>query len=278
MTLLQAIVLAVIQGLTEFLPISSMAHLVLLPWLFAWEDPGLTYDIALHAGTLLALLVYFARTWLAMLLAVVSGQATGLEALGDVKQPRRLLALVALATIPAALAGYWLESYAETLFRAPRLVAAALLLVTLVMWLADQLPGLVKNLNNIEFGDAVTVGVAQAVAIVPGTSRAGITIAAGMFRGLDRATAARFSFLLATPIIAGASMQKAAEISLQGLPAQVPVVELAVGFVVSALVGLAAIHFLLRFLQRHTLKIFVAYRTVLAIIIIFVELRRAQLL
>ena len=276
MTLLQAIVLAVVQGLTEFLPISSTAHLVLLPRFFAWEDPGLTYDVTLHAGTLLALLVYFARTWMAMLLSVVSGRAAELKALGGVEQPRRLLTFVALATIPAALAGYWLETYAETVFRAPRLVAAALLLVALVMWLADQMPALVKNLGKIGLADAATVGVAQAVAIVPGVSRAGITIAAGMFRGLERKTAARFSFLLATPIIAGAGMHKAAEISLQGLPAKVSLQELAVGFVVSALVGMAAIHFLLRFLQRHTLKIFVAYRVVLAIIIVVFELLRSQ--
>jgi len=208
MTLLQTIVLAVVQGLTEFLPISSTAHLVLLPWLFAWQDPGLAYDVALHAGTLVALLAYFARTWMAMLLSLVSGQAANLEVLGGVEHPRRLLGFVALATIPGTLAGYWLETYAETVFRAPRLVAAALLLVAFLMWLADQMPALVKNLNKIELGDAVTVGVAQAVAIVPGVSRAGITIATGMFRGLERETAARFSFLLATPIIAGAGMQK----------------------------------------------------------------------
>jgi len=275
MTLLQAIVLAVVQGLTEFLPISSTAHLVLLPWLFAWQDPGLAYDVALHAGTLVALLAYFARTWMAMLLSLVSGQAANLEVLGGVEHPRRLLGFVALATIPGTLAGYWLETYAETVFRAPRLVAAALLLVAFLMWLADQMPALVKNLNKIELGDAVTVGVAQAVAIVPGVSRAGITIATGMFRGLERETAARFSFLLATPIIAGAGMQKAAEISLQGLPAKVSLPELVVGFVMSTLVSMATIHFLLRFLQRHTLKIFVAYRVVLAIIIMVLELLRS---
>lgn len=276
MTLLQGIVLAVVQGATEFLPISSTAHLVLVPWLLGWPDPGLTYDVALHAGTLVALLVYFAPTWTALLASLVTGRRPELVALGGVEQPRRLLGLLVLATIPGALAGYALEGYAETLFRTPRLVAAALMLVALLMWFADQMPGLTKNLNQIELRDGVTVGLAQALAIVPGVSRAGITIAAGMFRGLEREASARFSFLLATPIIAGATVKKLAEISVLGLPAGVSRLELAVGFLVSAATGFAAIAFLLRYLQRHTLKIFVAYRVVLGIIILVFELLQAS--
>lgn len=276
MTLLQGIVLAVVQGATEFLPISSTAHLVLVPWLLGWPDPGLTYDVALHAGTLAALLVYFAPTWTALLASLVTSRRPELVVLGGVEQPRRLLGLLVLATIPGALAGYALEGYAETLFRTPRLVAAALMLVALVMWFADQMPGLTKNLNQIELRDGVTVGLAQALAIVPGVSRAGITIAAGMFRGLERETSARFSFLLATPIIAGATVKKLAEISVLGLPAGVSRLDLAVGFLVSAATGFAAIAFLLRYLQRHTLKIFVAYRVVLGIIILVFELLQAS--
>ncbi|MBI4461514.1 MAG: undecaprenyl-diphosphate phosphatase [Acidobacteria bacterium] len=276
MTLWQAIVLAIVQGATEFLPISSTAHLVLVPWLLGWPDPGLTYDVALHAGTLVALLVYFAPTWAALAVSLFTGRASELAVLGGIENPRRLLSLLAAATIPGALVGYFLESYAETWFRTPRLVAAALMLVALVMWIADQMPGLTKKLNEIGWGDSLTVGTAQALAVVPGVSRAGITIAAGMFRGLERETAARFSFMLATPIIAGAAVQKFAEISVFGLPEGVSQVELAVGFLVSAATGFAAIAFLLRYLRQRTLKIFVAYRVVLGIIILVFELLQAR--
>lgn len=276
MTLLQAVVLAIVQGITEFLPISSTAHLVLVPWLFGWTDPGLTFDVALHAGTLVALLVYFAPTWLALLLPVFRNTPGEYAALGGVEQPRRLLGLLAVATIPGAVIGYALEDYAETVFREPRLVAAALLLVSLVMWLADQMPDLTKKLPQLKLGDCLVVGLAQAVAVVPGVSRAGITIAAGMFRGLERETAARFSFLLATPIIAGAAVKKLAEVSVLGLPPGVSGLELVVGFVVSAATGFAAIAFLLRYLQRRTLKIFVAYRVILGIMILVYELLQAS--
>lgn len=276
MTLLQAVVLAIIQGITEFLPISSTAHLVLVPWLFGWPDPGLTFDVALHAGTLVALLVYFAPTWLALLLSVFRNTPGEYAELGGVEQPRRLLGLLAVATIPGAVIGYAVEDYAETIFREPRLVAAALLLVSLVMWLADQMPDLTKKLHQVKLGDCLVVGLAQAVAVVPGVSRAGITIAAGMFRGLERETAARFSFLLATPIIAGAAVKKLAEVSVLGLPQGVSGLELVVGFVVSAATGFAAIAFLLRYLQRRTLKIFVAYRVILGIMILVYELLQAS--
>lgn len=276
MTLWQAIVLAIVQGATEFLPISSTAHLVLVPWLLGWPDPGLTFDVALHAGTLVALLVYFAPTWATLAVSLFTGRASELAVLGGMERPRQLLALLVVATIPGALAGYFLESYAETWFRTPRLVAGALMLVALVMWIADQMPGLTKKLNEIGWGDGLTVGTAQALAVVPGVSRAGITIAAGMFRGLERETAARFSFMLATPIIAGASVQKFAEISVFGLPEGVSQVELAVAFLVSAATGFAAIAFLLRYLRQRTLKIFVAYRVVLGIIILVFELLQAR--
>jgi len=276
MTLLQAIVLAIVQGATEFLPISSTAHLVLVPWIFGWQDPGLTFDVALHAGTLVALLVYFATTWWSLLIGLFTGKAQELAVLDGVENPRRLLGLLVLGTIPGALGGYFLEPYAETVFRSPRLVAFALIIVALVMWMADQLPSLARKLNQVDLGDTVSVGLAQALAVIPGVSRAGITIAAGMFRGLERETAARFSFLLATPIIAGAAMKEMAEMSVLGLPAGVSTHEMAVGFAVSALTGFAAIWFLLRYLQHRTLKIFVAYRVVLGIIILVYELLQAS--
>jgi undecaprenyl-diphosphatase len=271
MTLFQAIVLAVVQGLTEFLPISSTAHLILVPWLFGWQDPGLTYDVALHAGTLLAVLLYFIRTWWEMLLAVFGRAPTHPE-----DGNGRLLTLIALGTVPAGLAGYFLESYAETVSRSPALIAGALIGVAALMWAADRRPALTRTMGGLTFGDTLTIGLAQAVAIVPGTSRAGITIAAGLFRNLSREAAARFSFMLATPIIGGATLKKALQVWEVGLPPGLAVTDFAVGVVVSAVVGYAAIAFLLHYLQVRTLKIFVAYRLLLGGIILAVEFLRSS--
>ncbi len=271
MTLFQAIVLAVVQGLTEFLPISSTAHLILVPWLFGWQDPGLTYDVALHAGTLLAVLLYFIRTWWEMVLALLGRAPTRPEAGSG-----RLLGLIALGTVPAGLAGYFLEPYAETVFRAPALVAMALIAVAVLMWVADRRPALTRTVSGLTLADTLTIGVAQAVAIVPGTSRAGITIAAGLFRNLSREGAARFSFMLATPIIGGATLKKAVEVWGVGFPPGLTVTDFVVGVVVSAVVGYAAIAFLLRYLQVRTLKIFVAYRLALGGIILAVEFLRSS--
>ena len=271
MTLLQAILLAVVQGLTEFLPISSTAHLILVPWLFGWQDPGLTYDVALHAGTLVAVLGYFFREWTSML-----GALLGLRSLSSAGYDRRLLVLIALATVPGALAGYFLESYAESVFRSPALIAAMLMAVALLMWVADRRVSLTRTAESLTLKDALTIGVAQAVAVIPGTSRAGITIAAGLFRNLTRESAARFSFMLATPVIGGATLKKGVELWKSGFPAGISAQDFAVGFVVSAVVGYAAITFLLRYLQVRTLKIFVAYRLVLGGIILGVELLRSS--
>jgi len=270
MSLFQAIVLAVVQGLTEFLPISSTAHLILVPWLLGWQDPGLAYDVALHAGTLVAVLAYFARDWMRMARAWLFRSATTEQA-----ADRRLLGWIVAATLPAALAGYFLESYAESVFRQPALVAAALIGVALLMWVADRRRTLVRKMETVGFADAALIGAAQAVAIIPGTSRAGITIAAGLFRNLTRESAARFSFLLATPIIGGATLLEGWQMLEQGLPPGTSARDFIVGLVVSGLVGYAAIAFLLRYLQMKTLKIFVAYRLALGAIILLIEFLRS---
>ncbi len=269
MTLLQAIVLAIVQGVTEFLPISSTAHLVLVPWLFGWTDPGLTFDVALHAGTLVAVLAYFARDWLAMLASLLKGGRS------DSGVDSRLLGILIVATIPGGLAGFFLESYAETVFRSPAVIAAMLMSVAVLMWLADRRPTLVRGAETVNLADGLTIGLAQALAIIPGTSRAGITITAGLFRNLTREAAARFSFMLATPLIAGATLKKGFEIWLHGLPPGTDTTAFAVGFVVAGLTGYAAIAFLLRYLQVRTLKIFVVYRLVLGGIILAIELLRS---
>lgn len=268
MTLLQTIVLAIVQGVTEFLPISSTAHLVLLPWFAGWQDPGLTFNVALHAGTLLSVLAYFARTWWGMLRGLLGG---GGRAAGG----SRLLGLILFATVPGALAGYFLESYAGSVFRSPVLIAGALIAVSLLLWVADRRRTLVRQVEGVGLADALIIGLAQAVAIIPGTSRAGITIAAGLFCNLTREAAARFSFMLATPIIAGAAAKKGLELWQQGFPAGTATADFALGVLVSAVVGYAAIAFLLRYLRTQTLKIFIAYRLALGGIILAVEFLRS---
>lgn len=269
MSLIQAIVLAVVQGVTEFLPISSTAHLVLVPWLAGWADQGLTFDIALHAGTLVAVLAYFAREWLGMLSSLFGGANAGPGV------DRNLLGIIVAATIPGGLAGYFLESYAESAFRSPALIAAMLMSVAGLMWIADRRRTLLRGIESITLADGLIIGLAQALAVVPGTSRAGITIASGLFCNLTREAAARFSFMLATPIIGGAALKKGLEVWQQGFPPGFTAADFAVGFVVSALTGYAAIWFLLRYLQVRTLKIFVAYRLVLGGIILAIELLRS---
>ncbi|MGH9805144.1 MAG: undecaprenyl-diphosphate phosphatase [Candidatus Acidiferrales bacterium] len=291
MSLVQVIVLAVVQGLTEFLPISSTAHLILVPWLLGWRDQGLTFDIALHAGTLVAVLTYFAREWWALLTVTLGRLArgdwrlapsrtvgTGLAPTptGQAGYDSRLLLILAVSTIPAGLAGLFLEDYAENLFRSPVLIAMMLMAVAGLMWLADSRAQLVRRMESIGFADGLIIGAAQAMAVIPGTSRAGITIAAGLFRNLNREAAARFSFLLATPVIGGAALKKGYDVWQAGWPAGFSGFDFAVGIAVSAAVGYGAIAFLLRYLQVRTLKIFIAYRLALGVIILGVELLRSS--
>ncbi|MFQ5532760.1 MAG: undecaprenyl-diphosphate phosphatase, partial [Candidatus Methylomirabilales bacterium] len=283
MTLFQGIVLATVQGLTEFLPISSTAHLVLVPWFFGWHDPGLTYDLVLHAGTLFALLAYFARTWWELLgIALRSGTHVLMSrpsqgAFIGGQRNSALLQVLVVATLPAAVAGYVLEVYAETVFRSPIVIAGMLVGVGLLMWVADRRPALTRRVETLGLRDALVIGMAQAVAIIPGTSRAGITIAAALFRNLTRESAAQFSFLLATPIIAGATISEGLEAWTSGLPAGLSGWDLLVGFVVSAVAGYAAITFLLRYLQVRTLSVFIAYRLTLGGVILLLELLRSSL-
>ncbi len=275
MTLLQAIVLAIVQGVTEFLPISSTAHLILVPWFAGWRDQGLTFDVALHAGTLVAVLGYFVREWWRLLHDGLRTVMGGADVSPDTRANAGLLLILAVGTIPGALSGYLLEDYAETVFRNPLLIAGQMTGVTLLMWWADRRAGLARRLESVTLGDGIIIGLAQAVAVVPGTSRAGITITAALFRNLTREAAARFSFLLATPIIGGAALKKGLEVWQTGWPAGVTTMGFAVGFAVSAVVGYAAIAFLLRYLQVRTLKIFVAYRLALGVIIVAVEFLRS---
>jgi len=275
MPIYQAIVLAVVQGLTEFLPVSSTAHLWLVPWLLKWKDPGLTFDVALHAGTLLAVLAYFWRYWVEMVLlgfglrgdaARQSGNSSH-SAREDLSQNPRLLWYMAIGTIPAALAGWRFEHAAEEQLRSPIIVGAALIVIGLCMWAGDRLGKRERDLGHVGFLDSFLVGVAQALAVIPGVSRSGVTMTAGLFRKMKRETAARFSFLLSTPIIAGAALKKGMEIRHAGLPHEMRLPFLG-GAIVSAVVGYLVIAVLIRYLERRTFKVFVVYRVVLGVILL----------
>ena len=264
MPLYQAIVLAIVQGLTEFLPISSTAHLALFPWLLGWKDPGLTFDVALHAGTLVAVAVYFWRYWLEMA-GLVLGQKWG----GNPGHglDRKLLWFLAAATVPAGVAGWLLEHHAEESFRTPVVIGLALIVVGLLMGAGERLGRQRVVLERVSFADAISVGIAQALAIIPGVSRSGITMTAGMFRGMKRDTAARFSFLLSTPIIAGAALKASLNILRQGIAPDM-VAPFVLGIVVAAVVGYMVIAVLIRYLERGTFRIFVVYRIALGVLVL----------
>ena len=265
-TLLQAIVIGIVQGLTEFLPISSSAHLILIPQVLGWDDAFLNsaeFDVMLHMGTLAALLAYFWRDLWTYFKA-------GLAALRDRRigdDPNRKLALLlAVSVIPAALIGVLLEDFIDTFFRTdngPLYVCGLLVVGALILFAADRLAKHVKRMEDLRVGEALGIGLAQALALFPGISRSGITIAAGLFLGLERAAAARFAFLMGTPIIAGAGLWKMRELLSGGAVAFDPAVLIA-GVLASAISGLFAIWFVLRYLQTHNTDLFVIYRLVVA--------------
>lgn len=265
MPLYQVVVLAVIQALTEFLPISSSAHLTLAPWLFGWKDPGLIFDIALHFGTLASILIYFFRDWVQII-----GQGFGLRAGSDpqLKQNRALLWLLAAASIPIGIVGFLFNKQAETTWRNPYLIGAMLIVIGIVMWMAERRGAGNKPMSQIDWSDGLAIGIAQALSVVPGTSRSGITITAGLFRGLSRETAARFSFLLSAPAIAAAALKGYWEIHKHGGIAPDMKTPFLVGIVLSGILGAVVIAMFLRYLRRNSLMPFVYYRIVFGIIVI----------
>jgi undecaprenyl-diphosphatase len=281
MPLYQAIVLAIVQGLTEFLPVSSTAHLWIVPWILKWKDPGLTFDVALHAGTLVAVLLYFWRYWLEMIKMVlgIGGGGAGVAAGGDVPakagaitllgENRQLFWFLVIATIPGGIAGVLFERAADEQLRSPFVVGSALIIVALLMWAGERVGSESHNLGQVSMLDSIIVGVAQAFAVIPGVSRSGSTMTAGLFRGMNRETAARFSFLLSTPLIAGACLKKGWEIHHSGLAADMRLPFL-LGIIVSAVVGYAVIAVLIRYLERRTFTVFVVYRVILGVILLAV--------
>lgn len=262
MTPLQAIALGIIQGLSEFLPISSSAHLTLAPWLFGWEDPGLAFDVALHFGTLIAVLWYFRMEWLALVRA-----AFGIITTGRIETPekRRVIYLI-VATIPGAIGGYLLQSRAESAFRSPQIIAIALIVMGIILWLVDRLSDQARVLGEMRWLDALLIGLAQVIALIPGVSRSGSTITTGRGLRFDRESAAEFSFLMSMPIIAAAVIMEGPKALAQGGLTN----EIMSGVLASAISGWLAISILMRYVSKHSYGIFAFYRVALGIAVLVV--------
>ena len=267
---IQALLLGILQGLTEFLPVSSSAHLILLPWFFRWNNPlvdSLTFDVALHAGTLLAILWYFWRDWVEL----VGGFFRILARRRVEDFQEKLIIYIVLSTIPAAVTGLLLEKMIEGSFRNPALIVLPLVAVSFLMIYAEWRAHPSSPLDKLSLKDALIIGCAQAMALLPGVSRSGITITTGLLRGYGREAATRFSFLLSTPAIAGATLLHVSHLP-KDMVSEWPI--FAIGFASSAMVGYLAIAFLMRYLRQHTLNVFAGYRLALAGLIILLILWR----
>jgi undecaprenyl-diphosphatase len=265
-TWFQALVLGILQGLGEFLPISSSGHLIVAPWLLGWDVQSLSFDVALHVGTLAAVLWAFRGDW-----ATIAGRTWhGLRQGRPLAEPEgRLLGLLAVGSVPAAVAGLLLEDWAETVFRSPALVAATMALMGVVLFLADRRAQHAGPPAPVTLRDAVLIGCAQALALVPGVSRSGATITMGLFLGYRREEAARFSFLLATPITFGAALLKVPHL-FEGADLG-PVL---IGMVAAAVVGFLSIRVLLTYVRTRTYRPFVVYRLAFAALVAVVLLVR----
>lgn len=262
MTILHAVVFGLVQGLGEFLPISSSAHLILVPWLFGWEDPGLTFDIALHVGTLVAVVIYFWKDWVRL---IAKGFTNIRSAEG------RLFWYLAAASIPGAIGGFLLEKSAETIFRSPLLIAVVLILMGLFLYWADKRSTKIIDVHNVTLGKSLLIGVSQVLAIIPGVSRSGVTMTTGLLVGMTREGSAKFSFLLSTPIIFGAAMVKLPHVLSHS---SMITVNFMIGMLVSCMSGLLSIGFLLRYIQTRDFLPFVLYRFALGLLVIMVVLVR----
>ena len=254
MDIIQAIILGLVQGASEFVPISSSGHLVLVPWLLGWPQPSLVFDTVVHWGTLVAVLAYFWHDF--VVLASAWGRSLASRSLGEPEA--RIAWLIIVGTVPAALMGYVGEDFFESLFAAPAWVAGLLLVTGLILALSEWLGKRRKEPCQLTFSDSLIIGIAQGCAIAPGISRSGATIAAGLFRGLKREAAARYSFLLATPIIFGAGLLKLLDLfKTENVAAHLP--PLVLGFLTAVLSGYLCIRFLLSYLQRGRLYAFAIY-------------------
>jgi undecaprenyl-diphosphatase len=282
---IQALIMGLVQGLTEFIPVSSSGHLILVPWLFGWVDPdncaqtaqgcreafinSSLFTVTVHMGTLLALLVYFWRDWAKL---IPAGLATIRDRSFKGDPDRKMAWLIVTATIPAVLVGPLLDSTIEAAVRKPAQVALMLCVGAAILWLADRWGSRSREMGTLTFRGAFGIGVAQVLALVPGISRSGISISAGLFQGLTREAAARFSFLMATPVVAGAGVWEARKLITHEAGVN-PSADLAlIGFVTAAISGMLAIHFMLQFLKRQPVTLFVVYRVVAAVAVFIILL------
>ncbi len=254
MSILQAIVYGIIQGIGEFLPISSTAHIILVPWLLGWKDPGVVFDVALHLGTAAAVILFFLKDWIRLITAGFS-------------QPRsvdgRLFWLLVLATIPGGIAGVLLDQYME-IFRNPALIGVMLIVMGVILYLADKMGRSDAELESIGMRRSILVGISQALAIIPGVSRSGITMSTGRMLGMTREGIARFTFLMSAPIILADGLYHAKGIG------SVPIdrMPFIVAVLTSAIVGALSIKFLLDYLKRRGFAIFAVYRLIVGAIVI----------
>jgi undecaprenyl-diphosphatase len=273
-TVVQAFVMGIVQGLTEFLPVSSSGHLIVVPFLAGWDDAfinSLAFSVMLHLGTLVALLVYFRADWVRL---VPAGLAAARDRSFRDDEDRRLAGLLVASAIPAATVGLLFNGPIEDSFRHVGLVAVTLVVGGLILLVSDRFGAKSRSIEDVTFPIAFGIGVAQAIALVPGISRSGISISAGRLVGMDRESAARFAFLMAMPITAGAGLFEAGRLLTGGGGVVVSIVPLVVGMVAALVSGLGAIHFMLGFLRRQSLDAFVWYRFALAAVVLIVWLAR----
>lgn len=258
-TILQAVVLGIVQGLAELLPISSSAHLALTPYFFGWTDPGLAFDVSLHLGTLIALVWYFRAEWIDMTKSAWRIASTRrIETMHD----RRLVYLV-VATIPAGVGGLLLNDLAETTFRSPMIIGTALIVMGVLLWAVDRWSARARMIEDVTMRDALFMGCAQVLALIPGVSRSGSTITAGRFLKLDRPSAARFSFLMSMPITFAAVVLKVPEaVRAGGISAP-----LVAGVIAAAISSWLAITVLMRYVSKHSFGVFAVYRVILAAVV-----------
>jgi undecaprenyl-diphosphatase len=265
LTVFQAIVLGVIQGLSEFLPISSSAHLALTPWLLGWPAPGLAFDVALHLGTLIALVWFFWQEWMTLARAFFSILRTRRV---ETESERRVM-FVIVATIPGGIAGYLLQDYAKTIFRTPALTGVMLIVMGVILWGVDRAARQDRGISAMTWRDAILIGIAQMFAIVPGVSRSGSTITAGRALGMSRESAAVFSFLLSLPIITAAVVFEGRHAIENGITAP-----LVAGVIASAVSGWLAISVLLKFISRNSYGVFALYRLIIGALVLAVAAYR----
>lgn len=271
MNLFEPIILGIVQGITEFLPISSSGHLVIMPWLFNFQNFSLTFDVALHFGTLLAIVVFFWNDWVRIFRSAFSTESKKADSykLEASSYPKNLLWIIIFATIPGVIAGVLLEKQAETIFRNPLLIAINLAVFGIIIWAIDRYSKKSYQLKAVSYKLGFLVGLAQMLAIVPGVSRSGSTMAAGRAIGLTRPDSARFSFLLAAPIMLGTAIYQSRHVTLEMAD-----LGFFLGIITSAIFGFIAIKYLLKYLQKGNYAIFTWYRIVLAIIVVVVYMLR----